>query len=393
MELAYPNMNPPRVTLGQIATRARVHVTTVSLALRDSHRLPLDTRERIQKLARQMGYAPDPVLSALNAYRSKVRAPVFQATLAYFNNYPERHQLLSVPTFREYHRGALRRAEELGYKLEEVWLHEPHLTPQGIRRRLLSKGIRGILVFPQSEPGMLPNFAWDDFSAVAFGYSVTSPQLHRVTNHQFRSVLHLIRELRYLGYRRIGLNVAEEYDRRMNLAPTAAYGAYDRSIPARERVPILVPRYRNDLHRLRGWIERHRPDAIICQDFSMWDKILSLGMRVPEDIGFAYIHIGKAETLLSGIHQNDEEIGRTAIDFLVAMLHRNERGVPAVAQHVLVDGVWLPRQSTRRVGEPAEWFLDRPLVPLIQNGPAFSPGVAVVKTTGKVRTRAVSVKL
>lgn len=374
-------MNPPRITLGQIAARAGVHVTTVSLALRDSLRLPAETRERIQKLAREMGYAPDPALSALNAYRSKVRAPVFQATLAYFNNYPERHALLNVPTFREYHRGALRRAEELGYKLEEIWLHEPHLTPQGIRRRLLSKGIRGILVFPQSEPRALPEFAWDDFSAVALGYSVTSPQLHRVTNHQFRSVLQLLRELRGLGYRRIGLNVAEEYDRRMNLAPTAAYSAYDRAIPANERVPVLTPKFRNDTHRLVKWIERSRPDAIICQDFSMWDKILSMGLRVPEDIGFAYIHIGKAETLLSGIHQNDEEIGRTAIDYLVAMLHRNERGVPAVAQHVLVDGVWLPRQSTRRVGEPAEWFLDRPLVPLVQNGPPFSPGgaVAVVK--------------
>lgn len=366
-------MNPPRVTLGQIASRAGVHVTTVSLALRDSPRLPEQTRARIQGLARQMGYVPDATLSALNAYRTQVRAPVFQATLAYFNNYPARHGLMSVPTFRDYYLGALRRAEELGYKLEEIWLHEPHLTSKGIRSRLISKGIRGVLVFPQAEPGALPGFAWEEFSAVALGYSVTSPQLHRVTNHQFRSVLHLLRELRYLGYRRIGINVAEEYDRRMNLAPSAAYAAYDRTLPARERVPVLTPRYRNDVFRLAKWMERHRPDAIICQDFSMWDKMLSLGLRVPEDIGLAYIHVGKTETLLSGIHQNDEEIGRSAVDFLVAMLHRNERGLPRVAQHLLVDGTWQPRMTTRRVGDPAPWFLDQPLVPLIEKLPAGVP--------------------
>ncbi len=368
-------MSPPQVTLGHIAARAGVHVTTVSLALRDSLRLPVATRQRIQKLAREMGYVPDPSLSALNAYRSYVRSPVFQATLAYFNNYPERHSLLSVPSFRDYYLGALRRAEELGYKLEEVWLREPHLTPKAIRRNLLSKGIRGILLFPQSEPGPLPEFDWEDFSAVALGYSVTAPQLHRVTNHQFRSVLMLIRELRYLGYRRIGLNVTEEYNRRMNLAPMSAYAAYDSTIPARERVPVLVPRYRDDTFRLLKWIRRQQPEAIISQDFAMWDKCLSIGLRVPEDIGFAYFHVGKAETLLSGIHQNDAEIGRTAVDYLVAMLHRHERGIPSVAQHVLVDGMWLPRQSTRRVGEPAGWFLDRPIVPLLPNRPRTAPAM------------------
>lgn len=362
-------MNPSRVTLGHIAARAGVHVTTVSLALRDSPRLPAATRVRIQTLAREMGYEPDPALNALNAYRTAVRAPAFQATLAYFNNYPARHSLLSVPTFRDYHLGALRRAEELGYKLEEIWLHEPHLTPKGIRSRLLAKGIRGILLFPQAQPGALPEFAWDEFSAVAIGYSVTSPQLHRVTNHQFRSALGLIREMRYLGYHRIGLYIPEEYNRRVNLAPTAAYAEYDRSLPEKERVPVLTHRYRNDTFRLLRWIKRYRPQAIVSQDYAMWDKCLSIGLRVPEDIGFAYFHVCKSESLLSGYCQNDEAIGRTAVDFLVAMLHRNERGVPEVAQHVLVDGVWQPSATTRRIGKPAPWFLDQPIVPLIEKAP------------------------
>ena len=47
-------MNRPRVTLADIAAKAGVHVTTVSLALRNSPRLPVATRERIRKLAEQL---------------------------------------------------------------------------------------------------------------------------------------------------------------------------------------------------------------------------------------------------------------------------------------------------------------------------------------------------
>ena len=48
-----------------------MHVTTVSLALRNHPRLPQDTRERIQKMAERLGYRPDPFLQALVAYRGK----------------------------------------------------------------------------------------------------------------------------------------------------------------------------------------------------------------------------------------------------------------------------------------------------------------------------------
>jgi len=59
-----------RVTMRQVATRAGVHSTTVSLALRNHPSLPVETRERLQALAKEMGYRPDPMLGALMHYRS-----------------------------------------------------------------------------------------------------------------------------------------------------------------------------------------------------------------------------------------------------------------------------------------------------------------------------------
>ena len=83
-------MSDKRVTLSDIAVKAEVHVTTVSLALRNHPRLPETTRRRIQALAKKMGYAPDPFLRALVAYRGGVIERRNTPTLAYVTNWTTR---------------------------------------------------------------------------------------------------------------------------------------------------------------------------------------------------------------------------------------------------------------------------------------------------------------
>ena len=61
-----------RVILKDIAIKAGVHVTTVSLALRNHQRIPEATRKRIRELAKKMGYQPDPLLRSLTAYRGNI---------------------------------------------------------------------------------------------------------------------------------------------------------------------------------------------------------------------------------------------------------------------------------------------------------------------------------
>ena len=69
------------VTIKDIARQLDVSHTTVSLALRNHPSLPAATRARIQKLARELGYRPNPLVHALMAH---VRAaqPVKSTTTA-----------------------------------------------------------------------------------------------------------------------------------------------------------------------------------------------------------------------------------------------------------------------------------------------------------------------
>src|ERR1035437_9617752 len=109
-------MEERRVTLADVARKAGVHVTTVSLALRNHPRLPPHTRERIQALAKRLGYAPDPMLRALVAYRGKVMLRQNPPTLAYVTNWNTRWGWKKVTAHPDFFAGALAKANELGFK-------------------------------------------------------------------------------------------------------------------------------------------------------------------------------------------------------------------------------------------------------------------------------------
>ncbi|MDG2167534.1 MAG: LacI family DNA-binding transcriptional regulator, partial [Opitutales bacterium] len=60
-----------RVRLKDVAKEAGLSVSAVSMALKDDSTIAAKTVERVKRVARDMGYAPDPALSALSAYRTR----------------------------------------------------------------------------------------------------------------------------------------------------------------------------------------------------------------------------------------------------------------------------------------------------------------------------------
>src|ERR1043165_8780605 len=82
--------NRSRTTISDIARATGLHYSSVSLALRDSPKIPIHTRNEVKAAAKKLGYIPDPMLKALSVYRSHVRPKSFQATLAWVNSHPQR---------------------------------------------------------------------------------------------------------------------------------------------------------------------------------------------------------------------------------------------------------------------------------------------------------------
>lgn len=331
-----------RVSQKDIAARLGVHVTTVSLALRGHPRLPPETRERVRRMAREMGYRPDPMLSALMAYRKRMRTPRHQGTLAWLDT--------RVPENRgghDYYRaGAGARCEELGWKLEEFRLAET--SARHLARVLQARNVQGLLLPPQSRSASYLDFDWTPFSAVSFDYNL-APRLHLVVDAQYRSTRRAVREMRARGYERIGFATTEDNELHTDRNFSSGYLAEHRE-ERREAPPLFVfddrggAGRRDFPGRLSQWIGRCRLDAVLALDDEVRGMLDRLGIS-GKTCGLASMNVLPGAAGLAGICQNDPVIGRTAVDHLVGMIHRGERGLPETPLHLLVDGIWTDGES------------------------------------------------
>lgn len=340
---------PRRITLRDIADKADVHISTVSLALRNSPKLRAEMRERIQKIATELGYTPDAAMSALVAYRRGVQASSYQSTLAWLNNWPEPAHLRGVQTFNDYFLGASERAARFGYKLEEFFLHAPGMNPARMASILRARNIQGIIVPPQQSDGRKMDFDFTGFSAVSLGYSLRPAALHVVTNHQFLSATLLVNKLRSLGYHRIGLYLFGDWDKKVNHGYSTGFTTAQATLPKKDRLAPLLSEKGLTPDAFRAWVMREKPDAVITQGIALelLDWLKPLGLRVPRDIGIVDLSAHPDTPQMAGIYQNDPLIGATAVDFVIGMLQRNEHGLPGTIIYTLVDGVWKTGKSVR----------------------------------------------
>jgi len=334
-----------RVTLRDIAREAGVHFTTVGLALQGSPQLPAATKSRIRAVAEKLGYRPDPMLSALNAYRQSRMRPRYQATIAWINNWPDREALHRIQEFQDYYDGARQRAEEKGYALEEFWLHEKGMTPQRLSKVLRARNIETLLMAPQPAAHAVPPLNYEDFAVVAFGYSLQPAVFHVVTNHHFHSMNLLLEHLQALGYARIGFVGELIWNEKVDNAWLGGLALARLKNPQTGKIPPLF----EDAHIERTlpiWLKRHRPDVVISHRY-MLTRLRGVGCRIPEEIGFAGLGVDRSNSDISGIYQNSERIGRAAVDFVISMLHNGERGVPDVPTRMLIESTWNPGKTLR----------------------------------------------
>ena len=65
-------MKQHRVSLKDLAAQLGVSIATVSRALRNSHEVGEELRERVQKLAKELNYRPNPFAQSLRSEAPKV---------------------------------------------------------------------------------------------------------------------------------------------------------------------------------------------------------------------------------------------------------------------------------------------------------------------------------
>ena len=331
-----------RINHAQIAAAAKVSRSTVSRALQNHPARPASTRKRIQKLAREMGYRPNPLVSALMATRNKPCEAENTTTLAVLTSWRPTIEIAPNPTDRRYLSGAKRRAEEMGFQFEEIWLDEPGLSGRRLDQILISRGIVAVMVAPIPAPHPKIDLKWEHFSVVAFGPSTQIPVFNQASHFHFRSCCMAVRELLKLGYRRPALAISLDIPSHVRDQWVGGHYAGVVDLPVRARLPPYFTKNFTEESIIR-WCDAHRPDVVLSNDIRLprWLKAADMSHRVH----FANLNHHPEHKDMAGIDEMHELVGRAAVDIVVAQFHRNERGIPRHPRDILIEGRWVPGPS------------------------------------------------
>ena len=343
------------VTQQMVADAVGVHLSTVSLALRNDARLPAATREKIQAVAQKLGYTPNPLVSLLMA-RVRRRNAGYRGTLGYVHTVPRETPKLAGQVHRNFLAGARDRALELGYNLDEFFLTNEPSSGKQLARMLDARSIVGLVIEHVPSPlcpGRRLPFDVTPFASASLGVPLASPPLHYVANDQYMRPIVAARELLALGYRRLGLVVVDTFDSAMAHRCSAGFWAVQEYIAGVEPVPICRIK-RDDPATFRDWLKRHKPDAILATSRVLLEWAIAEGRRVPEDIGWVHLDWLPEHKRVAGVYGNSEHTGAAAVELVVSQLHRGESGPPAHATHYLVAGSWMAGKTIRKVGPPLD---------------------------------------
>lgn len=340
--------HPKRITLNRIAEDTGYSRATVSLALRHDPQIPAATRERIQLAALALGYVPDAKMQRLMAHVRADQAQPVRGSMGVLHTAARAAQS-RLPSYGEWMAGAAERAAAHGYSLDEFWLTEEPCTPRRLETILATRGTEALLLpcpadAPQLDPAFLPLLA--RHHAVVIGYPHPSLRhLASAANDRFATGALLFAKALAAGCRRIGvvLHTQSERpgDRRFCTAVCTA--AFTAGLHA--TLPVLVCEVQCESD-FAEWYGQHRPDCVIsaCPEAERWLK--ALGVRVPQKVTLLSWQIDPRDRRSTGARQNDHAVGATAVDLLVAQLHRGAD--PETGHRTLVQSHWIDRFSSEQ---------------------------------------------
>ncbi len=340
------------MSLRRIATSLGLSASAVSLALRNSPKIPAETRAKVLREAKRLGYRPDARLKELMSHLRMTGVRKQEACFGVISFYDTPRPWERSLHLKRIFDSMSTRADELGYRIEPIWIRAPGMTYRRIRSILDARGIQGLISF--GSPNLAEEFPreLDHYAIVTQGMSIATP-LHRVTSHFYSDLTHALDRLRDLGYRRPGLVLGTYEELRSAHAYSSAYFGWCEHVYG---TPALVPVLRLENVEeapFLTWLHTHRPDAIVF--VHLYNRIAEMstvlrrhGIRVPQDLGVAVVSHILEGTDYAGMQQNQKVMGTWAIELLVSRLMNQDFGIPLNPRIEMVESQWLDGKTLRQ---------------------------------------------
>lgn len=308
----------PSVTVRDVAQLAGVSVSTVSRVLNNYADIRDETRRRVLKAAKELGYQPNHVA------RSMVLKKTFTLGLVVSD--------LSNPFYGETARIITATARQFNY---EVFVCNTYDDPQVLAQSIKALRMRrvdGILCgSAQLGDPVLEELVTSRFPLVMYNRKLDHPDGHYIVLDNERAGFYATEHLLSLGHTAIAFvaghfQTSTARDRQQGYLAALErwgipvnpsyirYGGYDQW-----RASVVV-------QELMGG--PNPPTALVCANDVMalgaLDAVLRVGIRVPENVsivGFDDIEVaGHHAISLTTVAQNKEQMGRLAVEKLVALI-------------------------------------------------------------------------
>ena len=309
-------MAAERMTVVALAKACGVSKTTVSAALGGSGRVSEEVRRRVRTEARRLGWRPDPNLSQLMGYLRQTRRAAAVCNLAWLNTAEDERRWHDLPWFAGYLKGARRRAEELGYRLDEQWTRAEGTRASALARQWAARGIAGVLLPLPEEHEVLRGLLKQPLAWVVIDEAELELPFPRVQADRHGNLRVLLEEAWRLGYRRPALALDPYVDRISQHAYSSAYLGWCRLREVRPQVLDLNKG--SGAQAVKSLFGERGVDLVVGSDSRLIAWCEGAGKRVPQDVGVAHLNLAADVRGWAGVVQEHETIGAAAVDQLVS---------------------------------------------------------------------------
>ncbi len=330
-----------RVTLKMVAEKARLSISGVSRALRRDPSIPVATQDRVQTVATELGYVPDPALAALVTHRHGLRTAAKGSVIVFLQETDQEHAADRIAR-----QGVEEVAVKMGYRVETESLAR-FKSPAKLERILLTRNVAGLIVGRLEDAASL-RFDWARFCAVSLTQPFFRPPVHIVRPNFYRTARTAFGMVIGHRFRRPGLLIYGDRRSEHDAYERSALFEEQRGLPEKDRVPILRLADPKSHTKLDAWMERWQPDVVISHvggAFLHWCS--ECGVNVPDQVAFLCLAIWpQSPKSWSGYEMRMDAVGRLGMRLLDAhvrhrLLGQSEDG-PLTS---LVSSRWCPGRT------------------------------------------------
>jgi len=336
------------IRLLDIAAKAGVSRTTVSMALNDHPRISDATKEHVPKIAAESGYRIDPVARALGQKKSGGSKPVYLGTLAFLED-PEMHAFKTAhPQFKKKWDDQFEQVcRGMGYRLDCFVVGSTERQQRSLNRILKARGIKGLIINGFNKEIHQWKLDWGDFAAVIYSGSLHEHFVHNVTSSSYQDAYDAMLRLCEKNYQRPGCFVRPRFDHW-----SAGFSSAMENWGHGDRIPKLILDGTIDdvLERDKffRWYDQYEPDVIVA---NLSDQLVHLlaekGVHAGDEVGYLCLDIPLDKEWLSGLVQKRSAAFQVLVDLLHSMLMRHEFGTPTHPFCVQIPSRWNEGKTLR----------------------------------------------